>query len=161
DDMTAIVIATLPERAMDTYPDAVMRAALASTFIRVKLTGDEMRAVLPYRLGDLGGFRLLRVTPNGNAVFTLGPHHTTLPLEQPYIAIVLHAASAPPGPERDRLAQLALTRFMNSPGNRITSSEQMRVGGEQGHQILAESEDPRTKDPLITVQWLRFGPSGV
>ena len=78
DDMTAIVIAALPETAKDAYPDAVLRAALASTFIRAKLSPDDMLAVLPYRLGDLGGFRLLRATPDGTAVFTFGPNDTTL-----------------------------------------------------------------------------------
>ena len=77
DDMTVIVIGVVPEAARDAYPDAALRAALASVVVRAKLTPDEMLAVLPYRLGDLGGFRLLRASPDGTAVMTLGPHDTT------------------------------------------------------------------------------------
>ena len=73
DDMTAIVVVALPETAKDAYPDAVLRTALASTTIRAKLAPDDMLALLPYRLGDLGGFRLLRATPDGTSVFTFGP----------------------------------------------------------------------------------------
>src|ERR1043165_1475723 len=72
DDLTVTVIGIVPEAARETYPDAVMRAAFASVVVRARLTPDEMRAVLPYRLGDLGGFRLLRTAPDGTAVMTLG-----------------------------------------------------------------------------------------
>jgi hypothetical protein len=33
-------------------------------------------------------------------------------------------------------------------------------GNAQGHEIIAESVDDRTKDPLMMVQWLRFGAGG-
>jgi len=36
----------------------------------------------------------------------------------------------------------------------------VRFGGEQGHEIVAESRDPRTGDEFMLVQWLRFGTSG-
>ena len=161
DDMTAIVIVALPEAAKDAYPDAVLRAALASTFIRAKLSPDEMRAVLPYRLGDLGGFRLLRATPDGTAVFTFGPNDTTLPVEQPYFLVALRAVEPPQPAERDNFARRALATFLNRPDLRVVSSEAIRFDGAQGHELIAESEDDRTKEALMMVQWLRFGTGGV
>lgn len=156
-DMTAVVIATVPEAARAAYPDAVLRAALASVIVRDKLPPDEMLAVLPYRLADLGGFRLLRVTPDGTAVLTFGPSDTTLPAEQPYFMVAPRAAEPPQPSERDRFAQRALMAFVNRPDLRIVTSEQIRFGGMQGHEIIAESQDPKTGDELVTVQWLRFG----
>ncbi len=153
DDMTAIVVAVLPEAASNAYPDTVLRAALASTFIRAKLAPADMLAALPYRLSDLGGFRLLRAQGDGTAVLTLGPNDTTLPVEQPYFLIAPRAVEAPQAAERDRFAQRALNR----PELRIVSSETIRIGGAQGHEVVAESEDDRTKDPLMIVQWLRLG----
>ena len=41
------------------------------------------------------------------------------------------------------------------------NSEQIRIGGVPGHEIVAESQDERTGDELVMVQWLRFGPGGV
>jgi hypothetical protein len=161
DDMTAIVVAALPETAKTVYTDAVLRAALASTFIRAKLAPDDMLAVLPYRLGDLGGFRLLRATPDGTAVFTFGPNDTTLPVEQPYFMVAPRAVEPPQPSERDNFARRALTTFLNRPDLRVVTSEQIRVGGLPGHEIVAESEDDRTKDPLMMVQWLRFGTGGL
>jgi hypothetical protein len=160
DDMTAVVIATLPEAARQIYPDAALRAAFASVILRDKLPLDEMLAVLPYRLADLGGFRLLRATPDGTAVLTFGPADTTRPVEQPYVMVAPRAAESPAAAERDRFAQRVLMAFVNRPNLRIVTSEQVRIGGAPGHQIVAAARDDRTGDDLMLVQWLRFG-SGV
>lgn len=157
DDMTAIVIATLPEAAQAAYPDAVLRAALASVVVRAKLPPDEMLAVLPYRLADLGGFRLLRANPDGTAVLTFGPNDTTLPAEQPYFMVAPRAIEPPQPSERGRFSQRALMTFLNRPDLRIVAAEQIRIGGAPGHEIIAESQDERTGDDLVLVQWLRFG----
>jgi hypothetical protein len=161
DDMTAIVVAALPEAASSAYPDSVLRAALASAFIRAKLSPDEMLAVLPYRLGDLGGFRVLRASPDGTAVLTLGPNDTTLPVEQPYFLVAPRAVEPPPASERENFARRALTAFLNRPDVRVVSSEPIRIGDALAHEIVAEGEDDRTKDTLMIVQWLRFGTGGV
>ena len=161
DDMTAIVIASLPESARTVYPDAVMRAALASTFIRTKLSPADMLAVLPYRLAELGSFRPLRISPDGNAAFTLGPNDTSLPAEQPYFAIVPLPLNPPQPSERDAFARRALAPVVRRPDLRIATSEEIRIGGELVHEITAKSEDSATKDPLMMVQWLRFRTDGV
>jgi hypothetical protein len=159
-DITVILVATLPDAAQDSYPDAALRSALGSVTVRPKLPPEEMLGILPYRLEDLGGFRLLRASPAGTAVLTLGPNDTTLPVEQPYFTIALRAAELPQASERDRFALRALTAFVGRPDLRVVNSSQVRFGGEQGHEIVAESRDPRTGDEFMLVQWLRFGTSG-
>jgi len=156
EDMTAIVIATLPEAAREAYPDAVLRAALGSVTVRAKLPLDELLAVLPYRLGDLAGFRLLRATPDGTAVLTFGPNDTTLPGEQPYFMVAPRTVEPPPAAERERFAQRVLMSFVNRPNLRVVSSEPVRIGGAPGHEMVTEGRDPQTGDELMTVQWLRF-----
>ena len=160
-DMTVIVLATLPEAARDAYPDAALRAAFSSVIVRAKLTSDEMLAVLPYRLTDLGGFRLMRTTPDGTAVLTFGPNDTPLPVEQPYFSIAWRAVEPPPPAERDSFARRALLSFGARPDLRIVGSEAIRIGGAPGHEIVTESKDDRTGDDLMSVQWLLFGGSGV
>jgi hypothetical protein len=44
---------------------------------------------------------------------------------------------------------------------RIVSSESIRIGNQQGHEIVAQSKDERTGDELMVVQWLRFGTGGL
>jgi hypothetical protein len=161
DDLTVTVIGVVPETAREAYPDAVMHAAFASLVVRARLTPDEMLAVLPYRLGDLGGFHLLRTGPDGTAVMTLGPMDTSLPAQQPYFMIAPRPGETPEPAERDRFAQRLLAGFLNRPTARIINSEPLRIGGATGHQIVALTVDEKTGDELAMVQWLRFGPGVV
>ncbi len=161
DDMTAIVLVSMPETATSVYPDAVIRAALASTFIRPKLASDEMLAVLPFRLADLGGFRVLRTEWLNTAVLTLGPKDTSLPIEQPYFLVARRTSELPPAAAREDTARRMLTVYLNRVDLRIVTAEQARIGGEPGHEIIAEMDDTRTSDPLMVVQWVQFGPRGL
>ena len=156
-DVTVLVIAALPDAARDAYPDAALRAALASVVIRAKLSSADMLAVLPYRLGELGGFHLLRTSPDGTAVLTFGANDTTLPTEQPYFMMTPRAVEPPQASERDRFAQRMLITFVSNPDLRIVSSEPVRIAGGQGHEVIAETKDKVTGDDLVMVQWLRFG----
>ena len=161
EDLTVTIVGIVPEAAREAYPDAAMRTAFASVVIRAKLTPDEMLAVLPYRLDDLGGFRLLRTSPDGSAVMTLGPQDTSLPAEQPYFMITPRPVEPPQAAERERFAQRMMAGFLNRPNVRVINSEAMRIGGKAGHQIVAAGKDERTGDELVMVQWLRFGPGVV
>jgi hypothetical protein len=161
EDLTAIIIGIVPELAHGAYPDAAMRAAFASIMIRAKLTPDDMLAILPYRLGDLAGFRLLRTSPDGTAVMTLGPNDTTLPAEQPYFMIAPRAVEPPPAAERESFAQRMIAGFLSRPHLRIVNSEPLRIGGAPGYQIVAIGKDEQTGDQLAMVQWLRFSPGVV
>lgn len=160
DDITAVAIAVVPESARTSYPDAVLRAAVASLAVRAKLPVAQLIALLPYRIDDLGGFRLMRASPDGTAILTLGPKDTPLPVEQPYLMIALRPGTAPQPEDRDRFAQRALASFTSFRGTRQVSSEEIRVGGAPGHEIIAESRDQKTQDELMMVHWLRFGTSG-
>jgi hypothetical protein len=160
-DIGVMVIGALPESALGTYPDAAVRAALASIVVRAKLSPDELLALLPYRLEDLGGFRLLRASPDGTAVLTFGPNDTTLPLEQPFFMLAPRAVEPPSVSERGRFAQLALAAFLKNPDLRVVSSEAIRIGGGPGHEIVAETKDKVTGDDLMMVQWMRFDPGVV
>ena len=111
-------------------------------------------------MDDLGGFRLLRASPAGTAVLTLGPNDTTLPAEQPYFTIALRAADPPQASERDRFALRALAVFVGRPDLRVVSSRP------SPHRWRAGPRDRRRKPRrahrrrVHAVQWLRFGSSG-
>ena len=55
-------------------------------------------------------------------------------------------ASGEVGP--DLLARLELQHLVSEP---------LRLGGQQGHEIMATAKDPTTGVDLTLVQWLRFG----
>jgi hypothetical protein len=154
-DIALIVMLTMPEEARATYPDATVQAMFRTVSVRPKLSQEDLLAVLPYRLDDLGGFHVMRVTPNGMAALTLGPSDTPLPVEQPYLLVVSHA-QRPPAMAQQNFARGAFAQVAG-PATRVVSEEAIRIGGEPGYQIVGENKDRRTGDELKMVMWLRFG----
>jgi hypothetical protein len=68
---------------------------------------------------------------------------------------------APGGPsQNDQRSEFARELFSTIPSIkdvRISTSEPLRIGGQPGHQILANAKDPATGADVTIVQWLRFG----
>lgn len=159
-DLTAIVVALVPEAALDAYPDPTMRAALASVAIRAKLPVSELLAVLPYAIGDLAGFRLLQANPDGLAMMTDGPDDTTRPAEQPNVIMRMRMSDPPSPANQEALARRALADFADVNRFRTIRSEPIKIGGRPGHEILGETRDGSNGIDLTIVQWLSFGTTG-
>jgi hypothetical protein len=159
-DLTAIVVALVPDTAQDVYPDATMRAALASVAIRPRPAVEDLLAVLPYRLGELAGFRLLQAHPNGVAMLTDGPAETTRPAEQPNVMVLMRPSEPPTARDQESFARRALAGFVDATRFRIVRAEPMRIGGQPGFEILGTTQDGDDATDLTMVQWLRFTPAG-
>ncbi len=129
--LTALVTVQIPEAAKALYPDAAIRAALATLAIRNTVPVEEQLSLLPFKVSDLAGFRVGGIVPGR--------------------ALMLGDAAAD-APARDVFATVPNLRDI-----RITTSEPLRIGGQQGHQILADAKDPTGAAGLTVVQWLRFG----
>ncbi len=159
-ELTAVVIALVPEAASAIYTDGIIRDALASFTLRGRLSDAELVAVLPYAVRNLAGFRVLHTNPDGTAAFTLGPKDTPLPAEQPYFMIATRGGETPAAADQDRFARGVLGTFLGAPDLRVTGSEPLRIAGRQGHEVVAEMKDSQLGVELIVVQWLRFAPDG-
>jgi hypothetical protein len=140
-----------------------VRAALATLAIRATVPVEEQLSLLPFKVGDLASFHVSGVSPGralmlsdaptdaqGASIGTLAPH--------------IFVAVGPGGPgqssERDGFARDAFATIPNIRDVHFTTSEALRIGGQQGHQILAEARDGTNTSALTVVQWLRFGSSG-
>jgi hypothetical protein len=156
-DITAVVIGIVPEAATATYSDAAMRAALASVTIRARLPAEDLLAVLPFRIDDLAGFRLLQANPKGLAVLTLGADDTTQPAAQPYFSVMTWIEEMAAPAEQDAVARRMLAPFMNPARFHVLRAQPLRIGGQQGHEIVGEMKDSENGAELTAVQWVRFG----
>jgi hypothetical protein len=159
-DLTAIILAVMPEAAREAYPDAVLRAALTSFAVRETVPDAEKFGLLPYRFGDLAGFRLVQAIPDGTAILTYGPSDATIASEQPFFLIRTAGGDVPPPAERDSFARRQLTGVGGFEQFRPVQSTALRLGPDQGHEIIAEAKDPKNGVELTAVQWLRFGSVG-
>jgi len=158
DTLTAIVTLQVPDAAAAAYPDDACRASLASFVVRAKVPSSEQLALLPYELRDLAGFHIVRALADGSALLTDGPNDTITAADQPYVLIAIPPVQAPQPEEREGFARRLLAATPGVKDIHIVRSEAMRLGGQPGHQLIAEAKDDPSATPITMVQWLRFGP---
>jgi hypothetical protein len=158
--VTAVVSVQTVEASRATITDAVVREAFKTLAVRQTVPDSEKLSVLPYKIGNLGGFRLVQTTPNGTAIMTLGEKDAVADVEQPFLLIGIGGGEAPKAEER---ATFAERLFRNAPGIReakVLRAESLRIGQAQGYEVLAEAKDAKSGTEVTTVMWIRFGQSG-
>ncbi|MGH6726454.1 MAG: hypothetical protein ACREB8_07915 [Pseudolabrys sp.] len=141
----------VPDAALAVYSDAAIRQALASVTFRPSPITEQL-GMLPFKLGELAGFRVVKVFPTGGVVMTEGPNDDVG--NQPYLAIAIGGGA--PEQANDR-ALFARDLLVSVPLRdlRLQSAEAMRIGGAPGYEIRAQATGPNNQ-PLLLVQWLRF-----
>lgn len=156
DNLTALVSLEMAAKSPAPYADNVVRAALTSLTTRANVPPDEQLTLVPFRLGETAGMRLVRVVPGVAVQFTDGPKDAMEATDQAHLVI----AAAPGGPDtrdRDQFARDAVRGFPALRDMRIVSSEPMRIGGQPGHEVRAQAKNAQTGADIEVVQWLRFG----
>ena len=157
DNLTALVSLEMSAKNPGPYTEATVRTLLTSLAARANVPTEEQLALVPFKVGDLAGMRIVRVVPGAAVQFTDGPKDTLDATDQPHLVI----AAAPGGPDqtadRDKFARNAFSGLPPFKDVRIVNSESMRIGGQPGHEVRAQGKDPRTGEAIEIVQWLRFG----
>jgi hypothetical protein len=156
-DITALVSFEVPNKSVAHYPEKAIRRALASVTVRASVPVDEKLALLPFKMTEMAGLRLVRVVPGVAIQLTEGPKDTLEALEQAHLVISI----APGGPrrtsDRDTFARAALSGLPPLKAVHIVSAEPMRIEGQPGYEIRAEAKAPKDGTDIQIVQWLRFG----
>ena len=125
--------------------------------VRPTVPESERLAVLPYKIGNLAKFRLVKSAHQGVALLTDGPKDEVVAVEQPFLLIAIAPGATPKPEERDAFAKRV---FSSAPGIKdvkITRAEPLRIGQAQGYEIVADAKDASSGTEVTTVQWLRFG----
>jgi hypothetical protein len=155
--MTALISVQMIEASHATITDAMVRDMFKSMTVRETVPEGERLAILPYKIGDLAKFRIVRSAAQGVALLTDGPKDEVVAVEQPFLLIGVAPGAAPKPEERDAYAKRV---FSSAPGIKevkITRAEPLRIGQAQGYEIVADAKDASTGTDVTTVQWLRFG----
>ena len=159
-DLTAVISIQVPDAAQDIYPDAALRASLATFTTRAAVPVQEQLDLLPFSLKDLAGFRIVRAAATGAALLTDGPKDAIEFDQQPLLLITFLPGVGDQVSDRDSLARRAMSGTPGVTDMRIVRSEAMRIAGQPGHEIVVDAKDAKTETELRVVQWLRFGPGG-
>src|SRR5450830_427502 len=88
-DLTVLINVEVPEAARAVYSDAVIRQALASVTFR-PMPIQEQLGLLPFKLGQLAGFRVMQVLAQGGVILTEGPTDLS---KQPYVIVSIEQGS--------------------------------------------------------------------
>jgi hypothetical protein len=159
-DLTALLTVEIPEAAAKVYSDEAVHKALASLTVRTSIPVEEQLSMLPYKVGDLAGFRVVRVVGGNLVMLTEGPKDSMDATEQPHLLVTIGAG----GPEDlSSRANFARNLLFGIPGFKdvhLTSSELLRLNGQQVYELMADAKDPKSDAALKVVQWLRFGGNG-
>jgi hypothetical protein len=153
---TALVTVQIPDKAKALYPDAAIQASLKTLALRPPPI-DEQLGLLPFRLTDLGGFRVVAIVNRNAVVLTKGARDTIHALDQPHIVIGIGTSGSATQREWPRVAEVAFESFPGFVERKITAAEMIKVDGMPAYEIRAEAKDAVTGAPLVIVQWLRFG----
>src|SRR5262249_38523349 len=143
-----------------TVTDAMLRDAFKTLVARKEIPYDEKVSLLPYRFGELADFRVVRTAVDGSAMLTLGKKDAAANVDQPFLLVGVKVGEVPKPEERDKFARNV---FSGAPGIKdvkITRAEPLRIGQEQGYEIMADAKDMGSSTDVTTVQWLRFGQNG-
>jgi hypothetical protein len=152
--LVMLVRAEVPEAARTVYSDEVVRAMLASVSLR-EVPVNELLGLLPFKLTDFAGFRLVRVMPEGLVVID-GPSND---MSKHAYAIVTVGSGAPENPD-DR-ARFANDILMTVPlrGLQVATLEAMRIRGGPGIEVRATAAGANGESVKL-VQWLQFARGG-
>jgi hypothetical protein len=158
--LTALVTVQVPDAAKAHYPDAAIRAALSTLAVRTTVPVEEQLGLVPFKIGELAGFRIAGVFPGRAVMLSDAPANPSGPPEaamEPHIRVAIVPGGPAQSSERDAFARDVFATIPNLKDVRFENSEPLRIGGQQGHQILANGRDAGSGATLKVVQWLRFG----
>jgi len=154
-DLAVLINVEVPEAARAIYTDAVIRKALASVTFRPAPLQEKL-GLLPFKLNELAGFRVMQASPAGGVILTDGTSDDLT--KQSYMIVALGpGAPSEPG-ERSKFAREMLSSAPLREIN-VTVSDPMRIGGLPGFEIRAQAKG-LDGTPVVLVQWLRFGSGG-
>ena len=85
-----------------------MRKLVTGVTLRPALTLTQQVDALPFRIGDMAGFRPVRVMAGNSVLLTAGPKDQMQNLEQPILVLAQAVQQPPTAEQRDAFARAAL-----------------------------------------------------
>lgn len=164
-DLTAMVTVQFPETASAKYPDAVIEAALKTVTLRVPPSQEELLARLPFTIGNLEGYRVLKVL-GGTAVLLAkvkggeGADSKAVDVAGQPFFIISAARGEIREDDRESLAKRAISSVPGVKELRVERGGPLRIGGQPGFELVGKALDQQSGKPVKVAQWLRFGRTG-
>ncbi len=147
----------VPENASKIYTDEAIRQMFASAAVRKEVPVEEQLAQMPFKVGELSGFKNVRTLAVGGAIVIADSDETRGFEAAPFMVVGLVGATPTQPEDRGRFAQQAATTIPGVREARITMSEPLRIDGMPGYETRIDAVSGKDNTPVTVVQWLRFG----
>ncbi|SFL66102.1 hypothetical protein [Methylobacterium pseudosasicola] len=155
--VTGLIIAqALP----DAETEETMRKLVTGVTLRPPLTLDQQVEALPFRIGNMAGFRPVRVLAGNSVLLTAGPKDQMQNLEQPILVLAQAVQQPPTAEQRDGFARAALASNQTMKDFVIERAQSYRSNGVDWHEIVARAVDMPTNVSVVVSQTIRFNPDG-
>lgn len=154
---TALVTVQVPTSETH-YSDAGVLAALKTLSIRANVSIETQIAALPFTIGDMAGFRPVRVLAGSSLLLTDGPAESYQDGSQPIVIIAASMGSDQrlgqmPEAEREQLAR----HLAGQLGFADLAMERVPDGNDDYVVMAGTGTDTTHKQPMTLRQVLRFG----
>lgn len=154
-NLATLIDVEVPDAAHSVYSDAVVRAALRSVTFRPPPIAEQL-SLMPFKLGQLADFRVIRVLPTGAAILIDGPSDDIS--RNPYMIVAVGEGAPQKASDRAEFSRQLLLRSPLADLS-LTSMETIRIHSFPAIEIRAQAKGA-DGDPLSVVQWVRFGGTG-
>src|SRR5215475_5483239 len=105
----ALIAVLVPETALKTYPDDVIKASLATLAVRASVPMEEQIALIPFKLTNLSGMRPVRVLGSTGVILTEGAKDAPSPGDQPVFVVMIGQGGPEQATDRANFARNLFT----------------------------------------------------
>ena len=151
DAVTAVVTVQSPRTAA--LAEADVEAALKTVAFRAPQAIGDQIAALPFAIGDMAGFRAVRVIGGSGVYLTDGPKDVIDDGSQPFVVVAASLGKMPPPDARDAFAKKAFEQLNGVSGLETTSAT---LDGGSLSRIEGRGTDPKSALPMYVTQTIRF-----
>lgn len=156
-----LVTVQVPEAAAAEVPGAVIEAALRTIAFRSPGSLDDQIAALPYAVGDMAGFRPLRVLAGSSLLLTNGPKDVGTDSTQALVVIAssMGQATVTKGQE-SAFARKAFGTLASLMDIQVTEENRSTNGSQVVVRLRGSAKDAKSNRPMSLIQTVLFNERG-
>jgi hypothetical protein len=129
---------------------------VAANDLRASVPDAERLSLLPFKVGDMAGFRIDDVLP-GRALMLIDVGAGQAATQHTHFLIAAMEGGPNETQDRDEFARVTFGQISGLKDVQIQDAEPLRIGGQAGYETLATAKDGKSDSNVRVVQWLRFG----
>lgn len=155
------VAVQVAEAETKTYSDEAVKKMFASVAVRADVPVDEQLALMPFKINELSGFKMVRTLAPGAALLLADGNEDTGVEAAPFMVLGLVGSAPSKSDDRGRFAQQVAATIPGLREARVTMSEPVRIDSAPGFETRIDAVSGKDNTPVTVVQWLRFGSADV